>query len=127
LATPVGTPPNMYFFKAYKQAFPANTDLNFLKWSAIGYPISFMFLLCTYFVLYFYFIRNKVKLDIDKLYFKNAYSKIGKFSWEEKWVFSIFIGCILMWFTRADIDFGALTFKGWNRFFIVSIPSRRPC
>jgi sodium-dependent dicarboxylate transporter 2/3/5 len=70
-------------------------------------------------VLYFYFIRNKVKLDIDKLYFKNAYSKIGKFSWEEKWVFSIFIGCILMWFTRADIDFGALTFKGWNRFFIV--------
>jgi len=119
LATPVGTPPNMYFFKAYKQAFPANTDLNFLKWSAIGYPISFMFLLCTYFVLYFYFIRNKVKLDIDKLYFKNAYSKIGKFSWEEKWVFSIFIGCILMWFTRADIDFGALTFKGWNRFFIV--------
>jgi sodium-dependent dicarboxylate transporter 2/3/5 len=40
LATPVGTPPNMYFFKAYHQAFPLNTDLNFLKWSAIAYPIS---------------------------------------------------------------------------------------
>jgi solute carrier family 13 (sodium-dependent dicarboxylate transporter), member 2/3/5 len=119
LATPVGTPPNMYFFKAYKQAFPDNTDLNFLKWSAIGYPISFTFLICTYFVLNFYFLKNKVALNIDKLYFKNAYQKLGRFSWEEKWVFAVFISCILLWFTRADIDFGSFVFKGWNHLFIV--------
>ncbi len=119
LATPVGTPPNMYFFKAYKEAFPANTDLNFLKWSAIGYPISFTFLLCTYFVLNFYFLKNKVVLSIDKLYFKNAYKKLGRFSWEEKWVFGVFISCILLWFTRADIDFGSFVFRGWNHVFIV--------
>lgn len=119
LATPVGTPPNMYFFKAYKEAFPLNTDLNFLKWSAIGYPISFVFLMLTYFVLNFYFLRKKVSLTIEKSYFKKAYSELGRFSWEEKWVFAIFISCILLWFTRADIDFGAFKFKGWNRVFIV--------
>ncbi len=119
LATPVGTPPNMYFFKAYKEAFPLNTDLNFLKWSAIGYPISFTFLMCTYFVLNFYFIRKKVVLTIEKSYFKKAYNELGKFSWEEKWVFALFISCILMWFTRADIDFGAFKFKGWNHIFPV--------
>lgn len=119
LATPVGTPPNMYFFKAYKEAFPLNTDLNFLKWSAIGYPISFTFLMCTYFVLNFYFIRKKVVLTIEKSYFKKAYNELGKFSWEEKWVFALFISCILMWFTRADIDFGTFKFKGWNHIFPV--------
>jgi solute carrier family 13 (sodium-dependent dicarboxylate transporter), member 2/3/5 len=117
MATPVGTPPNMYFFKAYKQAFPLNNDLNFLQWSKIGYPISLCFLMCTYFILNQYFIKNKVQLTIDKLFFKNAYTKLGKFSWEEKWVFGIFISCILLWFTRSDIDFGNFKYKGWNNLF----------
>jgi sodium-dependent dicarboxylate transporter 2/3/5 len=119
MATPVGTPPNMYFFKAYKEAFPLANDLTFLKWSAIGYPISLSFLILTFFVLNFYFIRNKVELKIHKEFFKNSYHKLGKFSWEEKWVFGIFISCILMWLTRADIDFGGFKFKGWNHIFIV--------
>lgn len=119
LATPVGTPPNMYFFKAYKEAFPENTDLNFLKWSAIGYPISFTFLLFAFATLNFYFLRKKVSLDIHRSFFSDAYKQLGKFSWEEKWVFGIFISCILMWFTRADIDFGSFVFKGWNHVFVV--------
>ena len=94
-------------------------DLTFLKWSAIGYPISLSFLILTFFVLNFYFIRNKVELKIHKEFFKNSYDKLGKFSWEEKWVFGIFISCILMWLTRADIDFGGFKFKGWNHIFIV--------
>ncbi len=118
LATPVGTPPNMYFFKAFKQAFPESNELTFLKWSAIGYPISLTFLLITYATLSFYFIRKKVHLDIDKSYFKSSYEALGKFSWEEKWVFGIFISCIVLWFTRADIDFGTFVFKGWNHVFV---------
>jgi len=119
LATPVGTPPNMYFFKAYKEAFPDANDLNFLKWSAIGYPISLSFLVLTFFVLNFYFLKGKVELKIHKQFFKDSYNKLGKFSWEEKWVFGIFISCILLWFTRADIDFGSFKFKGWNHIFVV--------
>lgn len=55
MATPVGTPPNMFFFKEYLKNFPDMHDLNFLKWAAIGYPISFVFLIGTYFVLKNYF------------------------------------------------------------------------
>lgn len=117
MATPVGTPPNMYFFKAFKQAFPENSELNFLKWSFIGYPISFCFLIVTYCVLNFYFLRNKVSLAIKKEYFSNSYRLLGKFSWEEKWVFVIFVACIIAWFTRADIDFGSFKYKGWNHLF----------
>lgn len=117
MATPVGTPPNMYFFKAYHEAFPEANDLNFLKWSFIGYPISLTFLIVTYVVLNFYFLRNKVQLSIEKSFFKASYKTLGKFSWEEKWVFSIFITCIIAWFTRADIDFGSFKFRGWNHLF----------
>ncbi|MCE3258908.1 MAG: sodium:dicarboxylate symporter, partial [Bacteroidetes bacterium] len=117
LATPVGTPPNMYFFKAYREAFPQNHDLNFLKWSMIGYPISFVFLIVTFFVLNFYFLRKKVELKIEKSYFRQAYLALGKFSYEEKWVFFLFVSCILAWFTRVDIDFGKFKFYGWNNLF----------
>lgn len=117
MATPVGTPPNMYFFKEYHQAFPDSNDLNFLKWSYIGYPISSLFLCCTFFVLNFYFLRRHVSIEIGKAYFTEAYKKLGRFSWEEKWVAVIFVMCIGLWFTRADIDFGSHKFFGWNHLF----------
>ena len=119
MATPVGTPPNMYFFKAFHAAFPDNTELNFLTWSRIGYPISFLFLVVTYLVLYVYFIRHKVEFRIDKSYFKNNYRQLGAMSWEEKWVFVLFLLAILLWFTRTDIDFGTFTYHGWNHVFKV--------
>ncbi|MDI1355039.1 MAG: SLC13 family permease [bacterium] len=119
MATPVGTPPNMYFFKAYKEAFPGDAELNFMKWSQIGFPISLAFLLLTFLVLYFYFLRKKVKLEITPHYFTEAYHKLGRFSYEEKWVFTLFVSCILLWLTRADIDFGTYVFKGWNHLFVM--------
>lgn len=119
LATPVGTPPNMYFFKAYKEAFPLAQDLNFLKWSMIGFPISFSLLMIVYAVLNLYFLRGKVQLGIGKSYFKESYSKLGAFNWEEKWVFAVFMMCISLWFTRADIEIGSFHFKGWVHLFKV--------
>lgn len=117
MATPVGTPPNMYFFKAYHQAFPLNDDLNFLSWSKIGYPISFSFLVITFIVLNYYFLHKKVNIEIERQYFAMSYKKLGAFSWEEKCVATLFVFCILLWFTRADIDFGQFHFYGWNHIF----------
>lgn len=117
LATPVGTPPNMYFFKAYKEAFPDNNDLNFLKWAAIGFPLSFVFLLSTFFVLSKYYFDKHMKINLTKHFFKENYRSIGKFGYEEKCVFSIFIICAILWFTRADVDFGSFKYRGWNHIF----------
>ncbi|MDF2450061.1 MAG: protein Im not dead yet [Bacteroidota bacterium] len=118
MATPVGTPPNMYFFKAYKEAFPSLNDLTFLKWATIGFPLSAVFLICTFLVLRFYFLRNKVIItNLDKNHFKRHYGTLGRFSYEEKWIASIFIACMLLWFTRADLPFETFTFRGWNHIF----------
>lgn len=119
LATPVGTPPNMYFFKAYKEAYPENTDLNFLSWSAIGFPLSFLFLMATFFVLSKYYFAKDLKINLTKSFFKDNYTALGKSCYEEKWVFGIFIVCALLWFTRADVPFGNFTYKGWGHIFQV--------
>ena len=118
MATPVGTPPNMYFFKAYKEAFPDLNDLNFLKWASIGFPLSALFLIATFFVLRFYYLRKKVTItNLGKHHFKNNYTVLGKFSYEEKWIAGIFVSCMLLWFTRSDIVFETFTYRGWNHLF----------
>lgn len=118
MATPVGTPPNMYFFKAYKEAFPTLNDLNFFRWASIGFPLSAIFLISTFFVLRFYYLRKKVTItNLGKNHFKNHYTTLGKFSYEEKWIAGIFISCMLLWFTRSDITFETFTYKGWNHLF----------
>lgn len=117
LATPVGTPPNMYFFKAYKEAFPDNTDLNFLSWSAIGFPLSFSLLIVTFFVLSKYYFDKSIKINLTKSFFKDNYTSLGKTGYEERWVFIIFIVCAMLWFTRADVDFGSFKYKGWANLF----------
>jgi solute carrier family 13 (sodium-dependent dicarboxylate transporter), member 2/3/5 len=119
MATPVGTPPNMYFFKAYKEAFDQRNDLNFLTWSKVGYPLSFIFLMVTFFILNTYFLKNKVVFASQKQYFKMAYAAFGKFSREEKYVCFIFIMCIILWLSRADINLGSITFHGWANLFKV--------
>lgn len=117
MATPVGTPPNMYFFKAYKEAFPETNDLTFLKWAFIGFPIAIVFLAVTFFVLRKYYLSKKVVIDLHRHHFKNHYTSLGQWSFEEKVVSSIFLICMALWFTRADIPFGSFTFKGWNHVF----------
>ena len=118
MATPVGTPPNMYFFKAYKEAFPDLNDLNFLKWASIGFPLSALFLMATFFVLRLYYLHKKVTItNLSKYHFKNNYTLLGKFSYEEKWISFLFFTCMLLWFTRSDIVFETFTFRGWNHLF----------
>ena len=117
LATPVGTPPNMYFFKAYKEAYPDNTDLNFLSWSAIGFPLSFVFLIVTFFVLSKYYLGRHLKINLTKDFFRNNYNSLGRSGYEEKWVFGIFLVCAVLWLTRADVDFGSFKYRGWNHIF----------
>lgn len=118
MATPVGTPPNMFFFKEYLKNYPDLNDLNFLKWAFIGFPIAIVYLLCTYFVLNRYFLRKVKYTVLDKLYFKKSYNELGQFSYEQKIIFSVFLFCVAMWFTRDDLLFDQFTFRGWKNLFL---------
>ncbi len=114
MATPVGTPPNMYFFRSYLEHYPDNNDLTFLSWSSIGFPISFLLLVVTYVTLQRYYLHRHVQLDMGRDYFKQQYKQLGRFSQEEKWVAVLFGFCVLLWFTRADIITESFHFYGWK-------------
>jgi sodium-dependent dicarboxylate transporter 2/3/5 len=93
-------------------------DLNFFKWASIGFPLSALFLICTFFVLRLYYLRKKVIItNLGKNHFKNSYTLLGKFSYEEKWISVLFFTCMILWFTRSDIAFETFTFRGWNHLF----------
>jgi sodium-dependent dicarboxylate transporter 2/3/5 len=116
MATLVGTPTNMIFYREYSTHF-TNNDLNFFSWFAIAFPISLAFLFIAYWVLKKMFIHKSTVLTIEKDYFKKTYNQLGKMSFEEKAVASIFCSTAILWFTRADIDFGIIQINGWNNLF----------
>lgn len=117
MATLVGTPPNMVFYRFYTNAFPESTDINFASWFAIGFPVSVCFLVVTYFILKKMFLSGLDNHTYPISYFKTEYDKLGKRSFEENAVSVIFTITALLWFTRADIDFGNFKIPGWNNFF----------
>ena len=117
MATLVGTPTNMIFLREYTEKFPANNDMNFFAWFKIGFPVSIVLLLISYWIIKTIFIKRDMKLAVEKNYFKDAYQRLGTVTYEEKIVSVLFILTAVLWFTRADIDFGGFTMKGWSNLF----------
>ncbi len=117
MATLVGTPTNMIFLREYNDKFANNHDLNFFVWFKIAFPLALVFLVLTFFILKKLFIKKGMDLAVEKNYFNDAYKKLGKISFEEKVVSTVFIITALLWFTRADIDLGFFQIKGWNNLF----------
>jgi sodium-dependent dicarboxylate transporter 2/3/5 len=117
MATLVGTPTNMIFLRVYSEKFPDNHDVNFLSWFIIGFPLALVLLLLAFFVLKKMFIKKDVELVIDRSYFRDEYKRLGKMSYEEKVVSVVFCLTAVLWFTRADIDFGIFSVKGWSNLF----------
>jgi sodium-dependent dicarboxylate transporter 2/3/5 len=117
MATLVGTPPNMVFLRAYQEAYPAANDMNFAAWSAIGFPVSLVLFVCCYFILRLVFIKSKHNPGLTQNYFVEAYNKLGPVTYEQRVVLYVFISTAVLWFTRADIDFGSFVFPGWSNLF----------
>lgn len=117
MATLVGTPTNMIFYREYLNRFPDNNEINFFSWIILALPVSLLLLLITYKTLCILFINKKYNVSLDKKNFDDAYQKLGKLCYEEKMVLSIFVLTALLWFTRGDIEFGNFTFYGWSNLF----------
>lgn len=117
MATLVGTPTNMIFLREYNDKFAGNNDMNFFVWFKIAFPLALVFLILSFWVIKKIFIKSDMQLAVEKNYFTDAYKRLGKITFEEKAVAVIFICTALLWFTRADIDFGFFKIKGWSNLF----------
>lgn len=115
MATPVGTPPNMYFFKIYPKLIGEDVHLSFFEWIKLFFPLSFWILTGCYFIIKILFLR---KINVQNLILKNfELHKKYKITYEEKVVILVFLLCVILWLFREGIAISRLSVKGWKYFF----------
>ncbi len=116
IATLVGTPPNLVLAGMYQKLF--HQQITFSQWFAIGFPISiFMLIFAWIYMVYFGFPFKNLPKERIKEIIKSEKESLGKMSYEEKIVLTVFILVAIGWITRSDIHIGNITLKGWADLF----------
>jgi len=114
MATPIGTPPNMFFYNLFHRHYPDYHTLTFANWMSFGFPIAILILVFTFFLLYFLLAsHSEIKLP-DAGFFKEKKKKLGRWKREEILVFGVFIFCVAGWVFRSDIQTEWFVLKGWQ-------------
>ncbi|WP_457591896.1 SLC13 family permease, partial [Geoglobus sp.] len=91
VSTIIGTPPNAVFVGTFSKLFPDAPDVTFTDWLAIGIPISWAFLLITWFVLVFLLIPPEIpEIPGGKELVRRELEKLGPWSRGEKIVLAVF-------------------------------------
>ena len=117
IATLVGTPPNLIFLSNYIKAFPNEQTVNFTTWFVFALPTSLILFVVAFFLLKKFFIHRDSYAGLDPAILKEEYLSLGKITYEEKMVLTVFVGTAVLWFTRADLQIGDLLLPGWNKLF----------
>jgi solute carrier family 13 (sodium-dependent dicarboxylate transporter), member 2/3/5 len=100
LGTLIGTPPNTIFAAVVKQLY--GIDFSFAKWMLFGVPLAAILLVVTW----WYLIKVAFPLKIKELpggrqFVEKENRSLGRISFEEKLVLTVFTVTALCWITRS--------------------------
>ncbi|WGG47937.1 DASS family sodium-coupled anion symporter [Rossellomorea sp. DA94] len=100
LGTLIGTPPNTIFAAVVKQLY--GIDFSFAKWMLFGVPLAAILLIVTW----WYLIKVAFPLKIKELpggreIVEQENRSLGRISFEEKLVLTVFTATALCWITRS--------------------------
>jgi len=100
IATLIGTPPNLVFAGILQEIY--NVEISFLKWFIFGLPISILLIIISWLYLTRIAFNFKQKeFKEGELEIKNELNNLGKISYEEKVVLSVFILTGMAWISRS--------------------------
>lgn len=117
MATLVGTPTNLVCPRILSVLYPDAPEISFAKWFFMALPVVILMFIMTWLVIYLIFRPREKWSTIDPDYFREQYHKLGKASYEEKIVFTLFITMALLWIFRASITFDSFSLPGWSAIF----------
>ena len=119
ISTLVGTPPNLSFARIFVIYFPDAPEISFASWFFYAFPIVIILFSITFGYLYLAFIKNKSNnwTNIDTKDIALEYNSLGPWVAEQRIVAVLFGLLAVLWFPRADLDFGSLTMYGWSNIF----------
>jgi len=115
VATLVGTPPNLSFARIFEITFPEAPPITFGSWFMMALPISVIMIGLIWLLLTKVFFRVSPHLKVDPLIVDKEYHKLGKMSFEEKAVLTVFSLTALLWVFRNKLVVGAVTIPGWSQ------------
>lgn len=100
IATLIGTPPNLVFAGIIQEIY--NVEISFLKWFIFGLPISILLIIISWLYLTRIAFNFKQKeFKEGEIEIKNELNNLGKISYEEKVVLSVFILTGMAWISRS--------------------------
>lgn len=114
ISTLVGTPPNMVFAGFVERMHDGPSPITFTRWFAFAFPFSMAFIIAVYFILKKLFIPKHHEKPLHLDFVRNELKKAGPVSGEEKWLMLIFFITVILWFTRAGLNFGSFRLPGWT-------------
>jgi solute carrier family 13 (sodium-dependent dicarboxylate transporter), member 2/3/5 len=116
-ATLVGTPSNLICVRILSVLYPMAPEISFTQWFLFAFPIT-VIMFCAAFLLLYLLYRPRGRWDdLSSDTFKIQLKELGKATYEEKVVFSLFLLLATLWITRADIISENFTFRGWSSLF----------
>ncbi len=116
ISTLVGTPPNMVFAGFMEKMYDGEIIITFTRWFAFAFPFSLLFIIAVYFILKKLFIPKQHEKPLHLDFIREELRKAGPVSSEEKWLMTVFFITVILWFTRAGLNFGSFSIKGWASF-----------
>ena len=100
IATLIGTPPNLVFAGILQEIY--NVEISFLKWFIFGLPISILLIIISWLYLTRIAFNFKQKeFKEGEIEIKNELNNLGRISYEEKVVLSVFILTGMAWISRS--------------------------
>ena len=112
IATIVGTPPNLALIRITKIIFPDSPQISFGYWMMLALPISIIIFISAYFLIKKLFGVQR-QFSLDKNIINDEYHLLGKISFEEKAVLTVFIATVFLWIFRVDLNLGFIIIPGW--------------
>ncbi|MFC0606061.1 SLC13 family permease [Winogradskyella pulchriflava] len=100
MATLIGTPPNLVLAGVVESTY--NTEITFSQWFMFGFPISVILLIICWIYLTRYAFKFKQKeFPGGKKEIENQIKALGKMSYEEKAVLTVFTITAIAWICRS--------------------------
>ena len=121
VGTLIGTAPNIVFAGFYKNLYPGNEEISFVKWMMMAVPIVILFIP----IVWIYLCQFVAPISLDRIAFakegkdiiKNELKALGKITRPEKMVAYVFVLTALMWIFRKPLPLGSFIIPGWSNLF----------
>ncbi len=117
VSTIIGTPPNAIVVGTLPSLFPDAPPISFTDWLAIGVPVSWTFLLISWFVLVYVLNPPEInELPGGRRLIEEELKKLGPWSRGEKVVLAVFVLTALAWINSSPKTIGDVTIPGIKTF-----------